>query len=163
MTYKGMLLGALFVPFTLVGNSDIDAGIQQLKNDLRTKEIELCELGKLIEEKQAWIDSMTKVQHAFYRMVFELADNEEKVAFKQELDDFLAQVDNIDFAKDDIQQFLAKKANNNVKSRIEIQRIKAWYIRYNAEYYLLSNLTNRYEQCLQQFIALGIRLKNLQS
>ena len=46
MTYKSMILGTLLVPFTIIGNDDTDTRIQQLKNDLYAKELELSQLEK---------------------------------------------------------------------------------------------------------------------
>ena len=163
MTYKGMILSALLVPFTIIGNDASDTRIQQLKNDLHAKELELSELSQMVEEKQAWIDSITERQHAFYAMVSNIIGKEEKDALKKELNDFQEQVDKLDFSKGDILNFLKSYALNNIKGSMEFERMKSWCIRYNAEYHLLNNLIKRYEQCLQEFIALEIELKNLQS
>ena len=103
-----MILSALLVPFTIIGNDASDTRIQQLKNDLHAKELELSELSQMVEEKQAWIDSITERQHAFYAMVSNIIGKEEKDALKKELNDFQEQVDKLDFSKGDILEFSQK-------------------------------------------------------
>ncbi len=161
MTYKGMILSVLLVPCTLIGNR-ADTRIQQLNNDLQAKEVELFQLARMIEEKQQWIDSTFQAQKDFLSMHFGISNKEEYEQFKKEIHPFGEELDNVGWAAEDLQKFLATRFDNVTKNFDEVlERTKAMMIRYSIEYHLLFKLVKRYEQCAQEFLALEIALKNV--
>jgi hypothetical protein len=163
MNYKAMLLAALLVPCTIFSNETVDTRIQQLKKDLYAKELELSDLSKIIEEKQGWIDLIRNNQREFAHQIFSGSDVQENEALRTVVSSFQQELNRVCDSKKDLQQFLLKKLlDNNPGSFCEIERMKSWCIRYYVEYNFLSKLTKRYEECVQEMLAIEIELEELQ-
>ena len=157
-----MLLGALLVPFTIIGSSTVDARIEQLKNDLQEKQLELSDIEEMIAEKEEQIDAMTKRGAKLVRSI-SWDDEKKEQQFRQELISFDSEVRLSMSAKNDMQGFLAKELLRDHKTdREEFKRLKFVVIRIAVEYGALEKLLNGYEQCLQQVHAIEVELENLQ-
>ena len=161
MTYKGMILSALLVPFTIIGN-DTDPRIQQLKNDLHAKELELSELENMIAEKEKQIDAIRERGGNLYYSICHDLDDQEKQYLEQEINHFKSSIEHALSIKSDITAYFAKRFRDGHNNFNELERLKFVLIRYAIEYTSLKQLFKRYEDCLLQILALKIALEDLQ-
>ena len=156
-----MILSALLVPFTIVGN-DTDPRIQQLKNDLYAKELELSQLENMIAEKEKQIDAIRERGGSLYYSICHDLDDQEKQYLEQEIGSFKSSIEHALSIKSNIEDCFAKRFHDKHNSFNELERIKFILIRQAIEYTSLKQLFQRYENCLIQILEIQNTLENLQ-
>lgn len=163
MNLNKIFLSAFLVPFVLVSNSNINERIENLKKNLHEKELELSNLGKMIAEKEASIDSIRSAGITVYSSISNTLNEQEEKELNEKLDIFEENIIRALNAKNDLKNILITDFSNNHKNtNNELARIKSVIIRQCVEYHFLKRLFKHYEECLQELIAIEHELNKLQ-
>ena len=165
MTYKGMLLSALLVPVavTSYGKESVDSRIQQLKEVRFQKETELSELGLQIDAKQGVIGDLFASEVYCIKKHYKSRDlsSHEKDELRQQVEKLNELFSDFTYgliSEEQVREFFKLLANSQ-EIYEGFERLKYLGIRNNIEQKLLKVLTKRYEECLQELIAIGQELE----
>ncbi len=162
MFYKNVLISVLLVPCALTYCNNAEIQIQQLKENLYKKELELSSLARKIEEQEQIIDAMfDKMVQTMARINSSLKTEKEKEDFSKTITDF---ENNFDAAvlNRDVQNFIINELFcMQTDYQITTRRIKSLIIRYDIELKLLKRLFLNYEQLLQELLVLNFEVDEL--
>lgn len=181
MTYKGMLLSTLLVPFAIVGNDAADLRIQQLEEKFFQKELELSNLGKMIAERDKLLSSFSLIAHEHISVMLSREvkkaesknggnplPEEEENKLKKELlgsaDDFLFSFFATCEKQQDISELLTKGLfqENEILNISEFESLKFHFIQCTFERRVIFDLVKKYEDCIRELLAINAEIENLQ-
>jgi hypothetical protein len=177
MTYKNIFLSILLVPLTAMGSSTTDTQIQQLKKKFLQKELELSDLGAMIEEKNELLLSFkTDVQYLLGTLrdkkVLQIEEKTGKLLSQEEKTKLWVELrsDAIDFVytfcadyenQKSITDVLVKGLIHENSDDVEFESLSFYLIRCAFERPLLIHLIAEYENCLQELRAIENEITTL--
>lgn len=176
-----MLLSILLVPLAVVCSDAKDKRIQQLEEQLFQKKLELSNLGKMIEERDDYLVSFGIESKAIAKLMEKEVqkwkeENLGKPFTKEARDQIKASI--ICAAHEFSATFFAAcDKNMNIKDMLtdglfrqnesvgasEFDSLKFYLIRYALEHELMVALVKRYENCIQDALALWAEIESLQN
>ena len=181
MDYKSIFLSILLVPIAAVCNDARDKCIQQLEEQLFQKELELSNLGKMIEERDDYLASFGIDSKAIAKLMEkEVQKWKEKnpgKPFTEEARDqikaliihpayefsvaFFAACNNGVDIKDMLTGGLFRY--NESDDAKEFESLKFYFIRCSIEQELLAALVKQYEKCIQDLLDISVEIESLQN
>lgn len=179
MTYKGILLSTLLMPYAIIADNSVDIRIEQLEEKSFQKELELSRLGDVITEKCKFLSSFVSDSKDLFKSLLseevnKLEKKNGKTVSKEEVEGQLSNELN-DATRDFFCTFVnAAEGNKSIKGELvklfqldetdiagDLGLLKFRLIRYMFERGLLVDLVQKYENCLQELIEINIKLENL--
>ena len=181
MNYKHMILSALLLPFAINSyGKSVEARIKELQEAQFRKELELSEIGKIISEKDVFLNSFDEDSQYLLRLLInrkkteliaknggiKLSKEEEKKLgeeLRNSVNEFLyavcaaykAQKNVADIIKNGIFQ---EDSSNDLK---ELESLKFFLIRSAFERELVIKFVDKYSVCIQELIKINQELAKL--
>ena len=179
MIHKAFLATLLISATFIVYGQNLDAQIQELKNDRYKKQLELSELGKKIAEKDELLESMweaannvaLKILEKKRRSSEEQAVEDHKQAMNTSLENFKKVLDEAIIVKKNVKQFFIRELLREDKLLTEDRKdfetknfvtLKFYVIRNALERDIMRALVEQYEECQQELIEIDQKLADLQ-
>lgn len=159
MNYINIFLSVLLAPCALTYCSNTEMQIQQLKEELYKKELELSRLGKEIEEQEKLIEAMFDKLIDLHSQIQNSLNQNEKNEFLAELNAFQKRFDD---AIDNLQIKNFLLTEFFIDKDIKIERVKSIMIRSSIERELLKELIRNYEAKLQELAQLFSKLSKFE-
>jgi hypothetical protein len=167
--FKGIFFCFLLVPISIISdtNSVLDntnASMQELRQELAKKLFKISEMGKVIAEKDMYMQSLrTEIENFIAQLMMKKKLKEQALfEFGEAIDKDIQQL-NVSlheaFAKRDIKGFFVKILFSPEE---ELETIKFYVIRAYNEYLLLRHFVEEYEMLEQEIIDIKqeLELKN---
>ena len=163
MTYKNLFLSVLLVPFALASNAKTDIRIEELKNKLAAKELELSGISKTIAEKEVLVNSLLIIGSNRFSLIIDDLSDEEKAEFKEEISLFEKSLKKaLEFKKNIKDILLQESLDISINSTNTVEKFKCLVIIHSVENFFLKKLFSSLAKCLQELSDIGCELNELQ-
>ena len=155
MNFKSILL---MMPLALMGTNQ-----KQLIESKKLKEKEIASLIKLIDEKEALVDSIHENGMAVYEKIIAQLSDEGLAEYRKEVEEYQALILEHFKNNKDLIPLLKTELKVSNDNFLYIKRMKYIFIRFYMEYMALHELITQYEKTLNDLLITNNQLNSYEN